>query len=198
LDDSAYQQLDLPREQNLQHFIGSLETLRAFYEQPHLASALLCQQIALITQGHMQLILNAQQPTNPSDISVHYGKMQYGVIHLNVPSPQASLMQEAHRLAEACSWLLYGLRAASYLRKQLKGINLERSKVLTEQELAVLTLMEQKKKSREIAQLLHITPQTVHAHQKNIYERLGVHNQQEAVLAANMLGLISQKRISSR
>jgi LuxR family transcriptional regulator, maltose regulon positive regulatory protein len=60
---------------------------------------------------------------------------------------------------------------------------------LTERELAVLRLLESESYNREIGRLLFISPNTVKAHIKSIYRKLGVTSRKEAVERARAMGL---------
>lgn len=192
MDDSLLQQPENQCVQDLGHFNRFLHLFHVFYERPEVAPELLCQQIALMTKGHVQLMLNVHEATNQSDIPVRYRKKHYGLVHINSPLQEASLIQEAQALAEECGRLLNGFRVATSLQNHLQGINQKQNKPLTEQEMAVLTLMEQRKRTSEIAQELKIEPGTVQVHQKKVYLKLGVHNKHDALLVASMLGLTAQ------
>jgi DNA-binding NarL/FixJ family response regulator len=61
---------------------------------------------------------------------------------------------------------------------------------LTDRELLVLTRIAQGFSYQEMAELLGLSPHTVHAHTKNIYRKLAVHSRTEAVFEATRLGLI--------
>lgn len=51
---------------------------------------------------------------------------------------------------------------------------------LTESELAVLALLARGSSRKHIAEELVLSPSTVQWHLKNIYEKLGVHNRDDA------------------
>ena len=54
---------------------------------------------------------------------------------------------------------------------------------LTQREHEILGLLSKGQPDKEIADLLRISTWTVHGHLKKIFEKLGVHNRTEAVLA---------------
>jgi LuxR family maltose regulon positive regulatory protein len=60
--------------------------------------------------------------------------------------------------------------------------------LLTDRELSVLTLLEQRLSYKEIGEQLFISPLTVKRHAGNIYDKLGVDNRREAVARAFDLG----------
>ena len=61
---------------------------------------------------------------------------------------------------------------------------------LTNRELEILTLLEQRLRNKEIAEKLFISPETVKRHTINIYGKLNVHNRREAVARAQELGMV--------
>jgi LuxR family transcriptional regulator, maltose regulon positive regulatory protein len=61
---------------------------------------------------------------------------------------------------------------------------------LTERELAVLRLLDGERTKREIGRVLYVSPNTVKAHVKSIYRKLGVSSREEAVEQGSARGLI--------
>jgi LuxR family maltose regulon positive regulatory protein len=61
---------------------------------------------------------------------------------------------------------------------------------LTERELEVLELFAEGLTNREIASRLFLALNTVKAHSRNIYGKLGVHNRTQAVARARALGVL--------
>lgn len=62
---------------------------------------------------------------------------------------------------------------------------------LTDREMDVLRLLNQRYTNREIAQKLEISSHTVNSHTKAIYQKLSVSNRREAVVRSQKLGLIA-------
>lgn len=65
-----------------------------------------------------------------------------------------------------------------------------RSKILTEREKEVLTLIKEGKLSKQIADILKISVHTVNRHRQNILEKLSVGNSMEAIMAATAMRLL--------
>jgi LuxR family maltose regulon positive regulatory protein len=64
---------------------------------------------------------------------------------------------------------------------------------LSERELEVLQLMAEGLTNPEIASRLFVSLNTVKAHARNIYGKLGVHNRTQAVTKARALGVLPSK-----
>jgi LuxR family maltose regulon positive regulatory protein len=64
---------------------------------------------------------------------------------------------------------------------------------LTDRELDVLALLDQRLTDREIAQRLVISPHTVKTHTKSIFAKLSVNNRQQAAARARELGLLENR-----
>jgi LuxR family maltose regulon positive regulatory protein len=64
---------------------------------------------------------------------------------------------------------------------------------LSNREIDVLELLAQRLSNKEIAERLHVSPETVKKHTRNIYEKLGVHGRQEATAKA-----LAQRLIRAR
>jgi len=62
---------------------------------------------------------------------------------------------------------------------------------LSERELEILELVAEGLTNREIASRLYLALNTVKAHTKNIYGKLGVHNRMQAAASARTLGLLT-------
>jgi LuxR family transcriptional regulator, maltose regulon positive regulatory protein len=60
---------------------------------------------------------------------------------------------------------------------------------LTERELAVLLLLTHEHSNREIGRTLYISPNTVKAHVKSIYRKLGVSSREDAAKQGRARGL---------
>jgi len=72
----------------------------------------------------------------------------------------------------------------------LSLINEPLAESLTNRELEILTLLEQRLRNKEIAEKFFISPETVKRHTINIYGKLNVHNRREAVAKAQELGMV--------
>jgi LuxR family maltose regulon positive regulatory protein len=66
---------------------------------------------------------------------------------------------------------------------------------LSERELEVLQLIAEGLTNREIAARLFLALNTVKAHTRNIYSKLGVHSRTQAVARSQELGLLPRGRV---
>jgi LuxR family transcriptional regulator, maltose regulon positive regulatory protein len=62
---------------------------------------------------------------------------------------------------------------------------------LSERELEILQLLAEGRTNPEIANELYLSPNTVKAHTRNIYGKLGVNNRTQAGVRARALGILS-------
>ena len=63
---------------------------------------------------------------------------------------------------------------------------------LSPRERAILLLLVQRLRNREIAERLYISPETVKKHLYSMYQKLNVHRRSEAVTRAKELGLLTE------
>jgi two-component system, NarL family, response regulator NreC len=78
-----------------------------------------------------------------------------------------------------------------YVRRlSAQGIN-DRYDALSEREREVLQLVAEGRSSKEIAELLSVSPTTVETHRAHIMQKLGLHNTAELVLYAVRKGVIT-------
>jgi len=74
---------------------------------------------------------------------------------------------------------------------QPRGSDPELIEQLSEREIEVLQLIAQGLSNREVGERLYLTLNTVKAHSRTIYSKLGVNNRTQAVAKARALGIIS-------
>ena len=163
----------------------------------------LCDEVKRMTCGRAQLCLGRQRtlkrgelpPTTLLTLPVQFGNIIYGAlcitfdpVHIEQPSVQALVAQ---MLAQICGWLLYTLEQTSFLQGQCQQLDYQIQGPLTKRERQVLDLMCRGNSQDAIAEVLCISPATVGKHRQHIYEQLGVHNEQDAILVAYQIGLFS-------
>ncbi len=94
-------------------------------------------------------------------------------------------------LAQTCGWLLYSCEVTTLLQGQYQQLDYQVHSPLTKQEQNILLLMCRCKTKEEIAEALSISPRTVSTHKQNIYSKLCVHSERDALLAAYQEGIFS-------
>ncbi|WP_151759289.1 response regulator transcription factor [Dictyobacter vulcani] len=165
----------------------------------------LCQEVRYVTKNRAQLSLRKEKEREtrlPGDfhqvamtLPVQFGQTVYGALHIavdpfNTDQPALPLVV-AQLLAQSCSWMLYTLEQSTFLHSQCQHIDYQVYEPLTKRETEVLKLMFRGLGQEEIAEKLCIAPATVNKHRQHIYERLGVHNERDALLAAYHIGILS-------
>lgn len=114
-------------------------------------------------------------------------KVQREVGSLHLPLP----LDVLYLLAQICGCLLYSWEVTALLQGQDVEQEQRICSSLTEQERVVLLLMGHGKTKDEVAQTLSISVRTVSTHRQNIYQKLGVHSERDALLVAYHQGLFS-------
>ena len=112
-----------------------------------------------------------------------------GFISKNVPVETMSRVVESVVRGEAAISRRVTMRLIERLRHLPEGgagMRPVRSP-LTEREWEVLDLLCQGKNTREIAEALVLSEETIYSHSKNVLRKLGVHSREEAIEAADLL-----------
>ena len=113
---------------------------------------------------------------------------------VDLGAPLAGLLRQLARRDVAVDYLNHVLAAFdSKLQSPLPAVDLQAGFVepLTERELGILLLLDERLTNQEIAQQLFISPKTVKRHASNIYQKLMVHDRREAVEKARNLGILA-------
>ncbi len=88
----------------------------------------------------------------------------------------------------------YGITPAiiNFAEGEVKEVNLteKRKQILTDREKEILQLIKEGKLSKQIADILGISVNTVNRHRQNVLEKLSVGNSVEAVMAATLMNLL--------
>lgn len=184
-------------------FTHILNTSHTLSKETQGMASQLCQKVSLVTYGQVQLVLIQSvtdiniSPTSASVISfpVHFVNRTYGKLYVAPdpcqPTRPALPLSIIHTLAQTCGWFLYTCEVTALRQGQYKQIAYQVSASLTKQERNILLLMCRGKTKDEIAEVLSISPRTVSTHKQNIYQKLGVHSERDALLAAYHHGLFS-------
>ena len=102
-----------------------------------------------------------------------------GYLVKNVPPDRIlAAIEEAHRGGSPMSSQIARMLVQAF---QAKRPSAERDEELTPRESEILTLLTKGYRSKEVAEELTISVQTVHTHLRNIYEKLHVRSRAEAV-----------------
>lgn len=132
--------------------------------------------------------------TNTIDFPVQFAHRSYGSLKVECEAESLHLslpLDVIYLLAQTCGWLLHTWEVTALVQGQDLGQTYQIPSPLTEQERVVLLLMCHGKAKDEIAQALSISPRTVGTHRQNIYQKLGVHSERDALLVAYHQGLFS-------
>jgi LuxR family maltose regulon positive regulatory protein len=111
--------------------------------------------------------------------------------------PMAQLLREAQNRGIALDYgrrLLAAFPAHELIPTDAKVGQVDQSESiepLSEREIEVLQLIAQGLTNGEIAATLHLSPNTVKVHTRNIYGKLGAHHRADAVARARVLGILS-------
>jgi DNA-binding CsgD family transcriptional regulator len=167
-------------------------------------AARMCAELVTLMDGQAQLVLGPQaRPAQPdttlagvaTSFAVRFGQHRYGTLwvshHPARPQVPAIPLVEAYLLAEVCGHLLYTIDVSTFLSQLTNHISSPVSIHLTDREREVLSLMSRRLSEAEIARKLYITKETVRKHRQHIYQKLGVRNEYDAILAGYRAGLLS-------
>ncbi len=185
----------------IQHLFRVGQTLCG---QTHGVVDRLSQEVLVVTQEHAQLVLRHQNssdetslssPALAASFSVQFRDRIYGTLSVAPdpaePTRPALPLPLAHLLAQTCGWLLYTFEVSAFLQGQPQASKQQARTSLTKRERDVLALICRGYDQKALARELSITPGTLSKHRQHIYEKLGVHNEHDAVLAAYLAGLFS-------
>ncbi len=167
-----------------------------------------CQEVALATQKRAQLLLRSQKPAlssltaSSASFPVQFRAHVYGTLYVTSnptqPASSALPLPVAQLLARICGSTLYTLEISAFLQGQSQQSGYQAQKLFTKREQEVLALLYHRYDQEAIARELSITRKTVGKHLEHIYEKLGVHNEHDALLAAYSAGLFSPLEDFSR
>jgi LuxR family maltose regulon positive regulatory protein len=107
--------------------------------------------------------------------------------------PMVHLLTEALSREITPDYVQRLLRAFPVDETEKAGLNSELIEPLSEREIEVLQLIAQGLSNREVGDRLYLTINTVKAHTRTIYSKLGVNNRTQAVAKARALAIISDR-----
>lgn len=166
-------------------------------------AARLCQEVAQITRGQVQLVLYCRETAGPSpqrvppigtiSFPVQFGDLNYGTLYVqNDPAhPTQPIIPPATVYLQAlvCASILYALENSALLQLQYEHLKSQACEPLTRREREVLPLLCRGYDAKAIAELLHIAPTTVGTYRQRIYEKLHIHDAHDLLLVAFRAGL---------
>jgi DNA-binding CsgD family transcriptional regulator len=172
--------------------------------QTHGIIARLSQEVLVATHARAVFIPRSQHAADEAAISsadvavsfpVQFREQRYGTLAVLSdpldPARPALPLSLAHLLAQACGLLLSLCEAYALLEGGFPASKQQVRAPLTRREHDVLVLMCFGYEQKEIARKLSISPRTLAKHRQHIYEKLGVHNEHDAAIAAYLSGLFS-------
>ena len=134
-----------------------------------------------------------------SSFSIQFGKFVYGLLCVSVdpyhPEQSALSLPLAKLLAQLYGWLLYTCEQTAIVQGQYQKLEYQVCGKLSKREHEVLTLMCSGFTQERIAEKLNIALSTVVKHKQRIYYQLGVHNENDALIAAYHTGIVSLVKI---
>lgn len=166
----------------------------------------LCQEVAQITRGQVQLSLHCREiavpspqqssPTGTISFPVQFGDLNYGTLYVqNDPvHPTQPIIPSVtvHLLRLICGFILHDLENSALLQFQYKHLEAQAiAKPLSPRQREILNFLCRGYDQETIARILNIELSTVDSHRQRIYEKLQVHSRQELLLVAFRTGLFS-------
>ncbi len=149
--------------------------------------AILCRDLALCSQGQVQLVLAGRRDLRNEQLSlrkesinipVQGGGNSSGMLILlsppQEPADRLMTVQYMKMLAGVCRFLLSMFGFTSAVLLPLHGSGVRTAPALTEREREILKLLCQGYNLRQIAQRLDIEPETVGRHKRRIDDKLEV------------------------
>lgn len=201
--DQATDEKILTYEQGLIRLLQVGERLRGKMQG---VAEYLCQEVAQITRGQVQLSLHCREtavpspqqssPTGTISIPFQFGDLNYGTLYVqNDPvHPTQPIIPSVtvHLLRLICSSILHDLENSALLQFQYQHLeSQETAKPLTSRQREILNFLCRGYDLETIARILNIELTTVDSHRQRIYEKLQVHSRQEMLLVAFRTGLFS-------
>lgn len=183
------------RLEQLQPIMHLLSLGQALCNQSHHIIQNLCEEVTKATQHRAKLIIYKRKNDYQKELSdspflfpVRFGDLKYGTLLIH-PDPlradcPALSFTISLLLAQICGVLLHVAEQAAILQLNDDDLGRRRDVVLTNREREILVLICRGYNAEDVASQLCISPKTVKRHKHNIYTKLDVHSEHEALIAA--------------
>lgn len=186
--------------EHLQPIMHLLNVGQALCTQSRHVIRSLCEEVAKATQYKARLVVSRgkgknlrEEADSPFHFPVRFGDHKYGTLLISPdrwqPASPALSLTISLLLAQTCGTLLHMMEQTVILQIDSQDLNEQRNIDLTDREKEVLVLICRGYNAEKIADQLFISPKTVKRHKHNIYTKLDVHSEHEALLAAYFANL---------
>lgn len=181
--------------EQLQPIMHLLSLSQALCNQSHHIIQNLCEEVTKATQQRAELIIYKRGNDTKKELSDHpflfpvrFGDLKYGTLLIH-PDPlrgdcPALSFTISLLLAQICSVLLHIAEQGAILQMNDDDLGRRRDVALTNREREILVLICRGYSAEDAASHLCISPKTVKRHKYNIYTKLNVHSEHEALIAA--------------
>lgn len=181
--------------EQLQLILHLLSLGQALCKQPRHIIQNLCEEVTKATQHRANLIIYKRKKDHQNEIPdslfrfpVRFGDLTYGILLIDPdplkPDYPALSFTISLLLAQICGVLLYIAEQGAILQLNDENFGKGRNVALTKREREILILICRGYNAEKVASQLCISPKTVKRHKHNIYTKLAVHSEHEALIAA--------------
>lgn len=190
----------LGNSEQLQPIMHLLSLGQALCNQSRHIIQNLCEEVTKATQHRANLIIYKREQDQQKELSaspfhfpVRFGDLKYGTLFIHPdplrPDHPALSFTISLLLAQICGVLLHIAEQAAILQLNDEHCGKRRNISLTCREREILILICRGYNAEKVASQLCISPKTVKRHKHNIYTKLEVHSEHEALIAAYFANL---------